>query len=109
MGTPPVHQTPDDTEEHRIALRKPVRLRAQLRDRSHAKFDIDVVDLSTSGFRLRTVYNLPLETIVWVTLPKLSGLEATVAWRDRQSSFYGCRFTNPLHPAVFDHIVAMSA
>lgn len=97
-----------EVEEHRIALRKPVRLRAQLRDRSHAKFDIDVLDLSTTGFRLKTVFNLPLETIVWVTLPKLSGLEATVAWRDRQTSFYGCRFTNPLHPAVFDHIVAMS-
>ena len=109
MGRQPVDPTPRDAEEHRIALRKPVRLRAQLRDRSHTKFDIDVVDLSTTGFRLNTVFNLPVETIVWITLPKLAGLEATVAWRDRQSALYGCRFTTPLHPAVFDHIVAMSA
>lgn len=105
MGSPAVI----NDEENRVALRKPVRLRAQLRDRSHSRFDIDIIDLSTTGFRLKTIFNLPTDTIVWVTLPRLSGLEATVAWRDRQTSLYGCRFTTPLHPAVFDHIVALSA
>jgi hypothetical protein len=98
----------DLTEEQRIALRKPVRLRAQLRDRSHSRFEIDILDLSMTGFRLHTIFNLPTNTIVWVTLPNLAGLEASVAWRDRQTNFYGCRFANPLHAAVFDHIVALA-
>ena len=33
-------------------------------------------------------------------------LEARVAWRDGHR--YGCAFVHPLHPAVFDHIVALS-
>ena len=41
-----------------------------------------------------------------LTLPGLAALEAVVAWRDRYK--YGCAFAKPLHPAVFEHIVALS-
>ena len=40
------------------------------------------------------------------SLPGLAALEAVVAWRDKFK--YGCAFAKPLHPAVFDHIVALS-
>lgn len=98
---------PDPTEgdEHRHALRKAVKMRAHLRDRGTTRFEIEVVDLSTTGFRAQTSFTLWPGTTVWLTLPGLAGLEAVVAWRDKFR--YGCAFTKPLHPAVFDHIIAL--
>lgn len=92
--------------ENRRALRKPVRLRARIRERGASKFMIDVVDLSTTGFRCETSFTLYPGHSVWLTLPGLSGLEAKVAWR--RGYLYGFSFTRSLHPAVFDHIVALS-
>ncbi|MCM8731200.1 pilus assembly protein PilZ [Hephaestia sp. GCM10023244] len=96
----------DGSGDNRHALRKPVRLKAQLRDRGTTRFEIDILDLSTTGFRAETSFTLWPDHIVWLTLPGLSSLEATVAWRD--GLHYGCAFTNPLHPAVFDHLVRLS-
>lgn len=91
-------------DEHRRALRHPVKMRAQLRD-GRTLFGIEVVDLSQAGFRAESSFTLWPGTIVWLTLPGQAPLEAVVAWRDR--SRYGCAFARPLHPAVFEHIVAL--
>ena len=101
--TPPF--IPVDGDEHRRALRKSVKMRAHLPDRGQTRFEIDVVDLSSSGFRAETSFTLWPGTIVWLTLPGLAPLEAVVAWRDKFK--YGCAFAKPLHPAVFDHIIAL--
>ena len=101
--TPPF--TPVDNDENRQALRKPVKMRAHLRDRGATRFEIDVVDLSRTGFRAETSFTLWPGTTVWLTLPGLAGLEAVVAWRDKAA--YGCAFAKPLHAAVFDHIVGL--
>lgn len=95
-----------DGDDNRLSLRKAVKMRAHLRDRGTTRFEIDVVDLSTTGFRAQTSFTLWPGQTVWLTLPGLAGLEAMVAWRDKYR--YGCAFAKPLHPAVFDHIVALS-
>ena len=41
---------------------------------------------------------------IFITLPGFGPLEAEVVWRIGES--YGCAFVAPLHPAVFDHILA---
>ena len=92
--------------ENRTALRRSVRMRAHLRDRGTTRFEIDVLDLSTTGFRAQTSFSLWPGATVWITLPGLSGLESTVAWREQ--TLYGCAFTKPLYPAVFEHIVALA-
>lgn len=92
--------------EGRRALRKPVQLRAQLRERSTTRFIIDVTDLSTTGFRCETSFTLWPGHTVWLKLPGFSGQEATVAWR--RGYLYGFAFAQPLHPAVLEHIVALS-
>lgn len=96
---------PGESDDSRRSLRKAVKMRAHLRDRGTTRFEIEVVDLSTTGFRAQTSFTLWPGTTVWLTLPGLAGLEAVVAWRDKFR--YGCAFTKPLHPAVFDHIVAL--
>lgn len=88
----------------RRAERLDVRLKASLRETGLTKFDVSVIDLSVSGFRFETSYNLYPETRVWLTIPGMAGLESIVAWRDHYR--YGCRFVSLLHVAVFDHIMS---
>src|SRR3546814_21048008 len=89
--------------DNRRALRKPVRLKAQLRDRGTAKFEIDVIYLSTTGFRAETSFTLWEGHIVWLTLPGLASLETPVAWRDGLLS--GLAFAPPPNTAGFHHTV----
>lgn len=89
--------------EGRIAMRADVAIKARLRDRG-TPFDIKIVDLSATGFRAETVHKVPIGMRCFITLPGLSGIEATAMWRNPEH--VGFAFKTPLHPAVFDHIVA---
>ena len=68
-----------------------------------ARFDIRVLDMSVTGFRAEAHYGLDPGDLVWIKLPGLQGLEATIAWRDKE--IVGGRFCQPLHPAVLDHLI----
>ncbi|WP_326523316.1 PilZ domain-containing protein [Sphingomonas sp.] len=87
-------------------LRRAVLLDARVRDRSAARFSIRVVDLSMTGFRAETAFGVRPGTLIWITLPGLQGLEAEVAWH--RGEYIGAAFRQPLHPAVFDHIVSLT-
>lgn len=91
--------------EQRRAHRRAVGFRAGMRPAGLPQFEVDLVDLSTAGFRAETRFILSPGARVWLTLPTLEALEAVVAWRDKLR--YGCAFSKPLHPAVFDHIIAL--
>lgn len=86
----------------RIARRRPVRIRALVRPAGSARIDIDVVDLSATGFRFESYYQFASGTRVFLSIPTLQPLEGTIAWA--RGTHYGCRFLNPLHPAVFETI-----
>jgi hypothetical protein len=91
--------------ENRAALRRPVKLSARLRDRGARPFAIILADLSPTGFRAEVAFTLKLGTLVWITLPGLSGLEAEIAWQ--RGAQIGGKFRQPLHSAVFEHICEM--
>lgn len=95
---------PSWNHDGRRAERLDVRMKASLRESGCTKFNVDVLDMSVSGFRIETAYSIAPSTRVWLTIPGLAALEAIVAWQDRYR--YGCYFVDPLHIAVFDHIVA---
>ena len=90
----------------RAAERKPVGISAHLRELGGSRLDVEVLDLSRTGFRTSCIYNIAAGTRVWLTLPSFAAMEAVVAWRDKTG--FGCKFVQPLHPAVFHHIVALS-
>jgi PilZ domain len=90
--------------EERVAARCRVSIRANVREAGSTRIDIDVVDLSATGFRFESVYGFAIGARVFLSLPTLSPLEAVVAWRNRSS--FGCRFVRPLYPSVFDMIAA---
>ncbi|GGB39078.1 hypothetical protein GCM10011380_30680 [Sphingomonas metalli] len=101
----PVTASPTAEGERRDALRRPVRMRAHLRDREQARFDLDVTDLSATGFRAETATPLEPGMAVWLTLPGLAPLEASVAWRDR--FHYACTFARPLDDTVHAHLLGL--
>ncbi len=95
-------QTKSSNDEARRAERLDVIIKASLREHSTTKFEVKVIDLSTTGFRCETSFTLHPDTRVWLTIPGLGALEAIVAWRERY--LYGFMFAQPLHPAVWTHI-----
>lgn len=95
---------PSWNHDGRRAERLDVRMKASLRETGCTKFNVDVLDMSVSGFRFETAYSIAPSTRVWLTIPGLAALEAVVAWQDRFR--YGCYFVVPFHIAVFDHIIA---
>lgn len=86
----------------RVAERKSVGIIAHLREMGGSRLDLEVHNLSLTGFRAACIYNVPVGARVFLTIPSFSAFEAEVAWRDKQG--FGCRFIQPLHPAVLDMI-----
>ena len=87
----------------RKSERIPVEVSAGLRQRGATGVSVRVLDLSPEGFRASTHLELNKGSDVWLRLPGLEPLHATVAWCE--GHFLGCAFERPLHPAVVDMIV----
>jgi hypothetical protein len=96
-----------DDHDLRNAPRSEVAIPAQLRVPGAARFDIALLDLSTTGFRCETFYGLTVGERVFVTIPSFSQFEAVIAWR--KVFTYGCAFQKPLHEAVVAMIAARFA
>jgi hypothetical protein len=92
--------------EGRKAGRAEVCVGAGLRQRGASGVTIQVLDLSTHGFRAATHLELAGGTDVWLKLPGLESLHGRVVWM--QGHLLGCEFVRPLHPAVLDMIVRNS-
>jgi hypothetical protein len=89
---------------NRRSERVPIELGAGLRQRGASGVSVQIVDLSTDGFKAATHLELIEGTDVWLRLPGLEASHARVMWT--QGHYVGCAFVRPLHPAVLDMVVA---
>ena len=87
----------------RKAQRTNVEIGAGLRQRGATGVTVQILDLSTHGFRASTHLQLHPGTDVWLKLPGLEALHARIAWMEGPMA--GCEFVRPLHPAVLDMVV----
>ena len=87
----------------RKSERVKLELGAGLRQRGGTGVAIQILDLSTDGFRATTHLQLEKGSDVWLRLPGLEPYQARVMWI--KGNFVGCAFDRPLHPAVLDMIV----
>ena len=94
--------THPDLDSRRVP-RAGVALGAGLRQRGAHAVTIQIIDLSTDGFRAATHLELFAGSDVWLKLPGLESLHARVVWM--RGHMLGCQFVRPLHPAVLDMIV----
>ena len=86
----------------RRAERAPVCGRARFREPGFNPFDVELFDLSSTGFRMVTFARPQIGKHIWVNLPGLQPLEAVVRRADGNN--YGCEFVHPLHPSVAKHL-----
>lgn len=93
---------PDDPMDSREAVRKMVSIRADIKESAGGKFQVWVVDLSNTGFRIKLLTTLEQNKAQFLMLPGFQPLAAHIAWREGDE--YGMRFDKPLHISVFEHI-----
>ena len=93
-------------QKGRRAERVPLELGAGLRQRGASGVSVQILDLSTDGFRASTHLDLAPGADVWLRLPGLEPCHAQVVWSERY--LVGCKFVRPLHGAVLDMIVNKS-
>jgi len=102
--SPDMATTPASPTVARASERVPVEMDATLRRRSASGVSVDILDLSTSGFRVASHLGLVKGDDVWLRLPGLEPSHAQVVWTS--GYMMGCRFVRPLHPAVLEMVVA---
>ena len=98
----PAAVAPATEIEARIAERKLVSIRAEIKESGSGKYQIWVVDLSKTGFRIKLLTTLEPTRTQFLMLPGFQPLAAHIAWREGDE--YGLRFDKALHVAVFEHI-----
>lgn len=86
----------------RRAERAPVVGRARFREPGFNPFDVELFDLSSTGFRMVTFARPQIGKTIWVSLPGLEPLEAVVRRGDGNN--FGCEFARPLYPSVATHL-----
>jgi PilZ domain len=91
------------SRKSRRAERVTVEIGAGLRQRGASGVSVQIMDLSTDGFRVATHLDLPPGTDVWLRLPGLEPCHSRVVWAE--GHFVGCAFMRPLHPAVVEMVV----
>ncbi|MBW8785560.1 MAG: PilZ domain-containing protein [Novosphingobium sp.] len=86
--------------------RADVALYCEVRQSTRPWRRVRITDMSRTGFRIgrfpQSDPSLPLR----IRIPGLALLNAQIRWRDK--SAIGCEFIEPLHPAVFEHIVSQA-
>jgi hypothetical protein len=97
----------EPAQKGRRAPRRAVKLDAGLRQRGATGVSVQIMDLSTEGFRVGSHLNLAPGTDVWIRLPGLEAVQARVMWCER--NLLGCAFQHALHPAVLEMIIARNA
>jgi hypothetical protein len=89
-------------QEARKSKRVRISARARFREVGSNPYEIEIQDLSATGFRMISYARPRVGTRIWVTLPGLQPLEAVV--RRTDGNYHGCEFINPLHPSVAEHM-----
>ena len=87
------------------AKRAAVMLNARLERGGLDRTLCKVTDLSIHGARLHTYSALQQGATIWLTLPLLGQVAATIMWADDFEA--GCRFSAPLDDHAFAELAAL--
>ena len=91
----------------RQSPRAPVSLDARLGRGGLDRTLCRVTDLSREGARISTYSALKKDMVIWLTLPGIGQVAATVRWADDFQA--GCQFQAPLPGHLFDVLVEIGA
>lgn len=86
--------------DRRREPRAPVSLDARIGRGGLDRALCKVTDLSRHGARLQTYSSLRKNMVIWLTLPVVGQVAATIRWADDFEA--GCEFREALAPSVYD-------
>jgi hypothetical protein len=92
---------PAQGSEESIALNLPARVREGTR-----RWQIDVASITTRSVAFDTFAALRIGSLLWIVLPGLEGWPARIVSADGYR--FTCEFTQPLHPAVLERVLALA-
>lgn len=78
-------------------------IRCKVRQGSRAWKRVRLEDISVTGFRIAAYPECCPEVALRIEIPGLHLLSARICWK--KGEHVGCEFAQPLHVAVFEHIV----
>ena len=90
----------------RRSERRIVNMAARLREAGTSMIDVEVQNLSTDGFMAEGELGLEPDCHVWIKLEGLEPQSCRVVWVEDGKA--GFEFSNPLHPATLELIVAIA-
>lgn len=94
--------TSGKSKEDRRSNRRALTLRADLRESGSARYPVDVLDLSETGFSCESWDAIGLGKSVFLQIESFAPFPARVVWRE--GNLHGFQFVRPLYPAVVDTI-----
>jgi len=83
--------------------RAEVSLVCEVRQGTRAWQKVTLDDISQSGFRIALLAGANIDVPLRIRIPGIQLLTAHIRWKDGMA--IGCQFGEPLHVAVFEHIV----
>ncbi|MEA3043029.1 MAG: hypothetical protein QOH47_867 [Sphingomonadales bacterium] len=96
-GDPPAAGAGDDG----IELNLPARVREGTR-----RWSIDVASITTRAVAFDSFAALRVGSLLWIVLPGLEGWPARIV--SVEGYRFACEFTQPLHPAVLERVLALA-
>ncbi|MBM3594471.1 MAG: PilZ domain-containing protein, partial [Alphaproteobacteria bacterium] len=90
-------------QEDRSAPRRRVSIPDSLRASGSKGVQTAVNDLSLSGFSATSINRIHPGTIVWLTMPGMESMQASVVWWE--DGLVGCAFEQLLSPIIHDNIL----
>jgi len=93
---------PAVADGRRRSPRAPVSLDAKIGRGGLDRALCKITDLSLHGARLHTYSPLKSGSMIWLTLPKLGQVSATIMWAD--DFVAGCQFHQALDDAAFESL-----
>jgi hypothetical protein len=97
----PQQTLPEPGAEAGVQLNLPARVREGTR-----RWSIDVASITTRSVAFDSFAALGLGSLLWIVLPGLEGWPARIVTVEGYR--YTCEFTQPLHPAVLERILALA-
>jgi hypothetical protein len=98
---PPSADVPAQEIDQGIALNLPARVREGTR-----RWQIDVASITTRSVAFDSFAALRIGSLLWIVLPGLEGWPARIV--SVEGYRYNCEFTQPLHPAVLERVLALA-
>ncbi len=103
MTSATAYLPPQPHDLPRASSRAPVSLFCEVRQGTRPWQQVRLEDLSPSGFRISGLSNPTTLSPLSIRIPGMQLLAAHIRWEG--GTLVGCEFAQPLHVAVFDHLV----